>query len=298
MKLETAVQTFLNEYQNPGTRLSYAYSLNPMCAAIGPARPVANIQPIDLTAYAQDLRNDRGYSAATILKHTKAIKRFFNWLVSNELLPISPARVLKQKKLPTYISRDKAMQDEELNRVLDYVKWKHRDYALILFVADTGCRAGGASALRVEDINFENLTAYVTEKGERTRPVAFGEECARAIRQHLTKRKCFTGFVFSHDGEQIIADTVSQIIRRACLKVGVRSLGSHSLRHRKGHQLADNHIAPSIAATALGHSDPVITLKHYYPADWASAEEALRAVMVQPVEQSPKIIKFRSQTGT
>ena len=89
-------------------------------------------------------------------------------------------------------------------------------------------------------------------------------------------------------------ENVSLIIRRAAQLAGVRVLSSHSLRHRKGHQLADSRIAPSIAATVLGHSDVVITLQHYYPADWESAEQAMRELMTDPAKLAvdPKVKKL------
>jgi integrase len=292
MKLQAALDLFLSEYRNAGTREAYGGVLQPMVNAIGPARPLNLIQPADLVSHSHDL-NEKGWSLATVRKHIKTIKTFFNWCIKLKLITESPADAIRTRRLPTYISRDKAMQDDELAQILAYARFKPRDYALILFFADTGCRAGGAAGLRVEDIDFQNLTAHVTEKGDKTRPVAFGEECSRALRQWITKRKCLTGYVFSKDGKKLTADTISQIVRRSCLHVGVRSLGSHSLRHRKGHQLADAKVAPSIAATALGHSDPVITLQHYFPADWASAENELRKLSTQI--ESPKIIPFRGQ---
>ena len=304
MKLRDAIATFLSGYQNAGTREAYQYCLHPLRDYIGPDRPLADIAPVDLVQWTNIIRSDeRGYSLAYQRKHIRAIKTFFNRMVEWELIDISPARNIRGKKLPTYISRDKAMTNAELEAILEAVQFKPRDTALILFLADTGARAGGAATLTVDHLSLDERQAFVTEKGDKSRPVAYGIRTANALRIWLLHRPAAAGpYVFSSRQTALKSHVISQIIRRACIAAGVRSLGSHSLRHRKGHQLADARTAPSIAATALGHSDPVITLQHYYPADWESALRELRNLAMsdpQPAEETPIIpLNPAAKTGT
>lgn len=283
MELERAISLFLSE-QRPSTRDSYVPVLKRMCSYLGPARPVTDIRPAHLAEYMQHLadhrHNGQPYAPATIVKHIKTIKTFFNRLVKLEMIPKSPAHALKQKRLPAYVSRDKAMTDAELAALLDFVKRKPRDYALLLFLADTGCRISGAAGLTVDDLDLDKRRAWVEEKGDKRRQVAYGDLCAKAIITWLLRRPKRAGqYVFTRDGALMKADNISLMIRRACKAVGIRTLSGHSLRHRKGHQLADQRTAPSIAATALGHTDPTITLRHYYPADWESAERELQKLV-------------------
>lgn len=292
MQLKEIAETFLNNYQNPGTRKAYASAISPMVQFLGPDRPVQLIQPVDLVQYAQHM-SARNLAPATVRKNLKSIKTFFNWLVSLELLEKSPAAAVKVARLKRYVSRDKAMTDEELDHLLDYAKWKPRDYALILFLADTGCRAGGAANLRDEHLDLDTMTATVTEKGGKTRPAWYGERCRDALRVWLVMRIRGDGYVFGHNGEKISPAAISQVVRRDCLGSRLRSLGSHSLRHRKGHQLADQHIAPSIAATALGHESVETTLQHYYPADYETASQVIRdASMREQQAADAKVIKL------
>jgi integrase len=293
MTLTHAITLFLDQYK-ASTREGFNYPLQSMAAFIGPARPLDSIRPEHLIEYANTL-DRRDYAAATVRKHVKCLRTFFNWLVKIEAIDKSPARAVRLASVPAGIDRDKAMTDAELNAILDYTRHKSspRDHALILFLADTGCRAGGAANLKLEDLDLDNLRAIVLEKGEKTRPVAYGEDCARAIRIWLLKRPTAAGrFVFSRTQKAISADSVSLVVRRACIRVGIRSLGSHSLRHRKGHQLADNHVAVSVAAKALGHSDPVITMRHYYPHDWDRAEVELKKLAVQRSRKPKNIISL------
>lgn len=296
LTLDQAVTLFLGDYDNPGTLKAYRSALAPMIAALGSSRLIDDITAVELVEYAQQLQQSH-LAAATQRKHIKSIKAFFSRMIQLDVIGVNPAAAIKAKRLPTYVSRDKAMTDDELSRVLDYAKWKPREYALVLFLADTGCRAAGAAGLRLVDLDLDAMTALVTEKGSKSRYVAFGATCAAALQQWLTSRPDGAGaYVFSRSASALTPYTVGEIIRRLCLKVGIRSLGSHSLRHRKAHQLADNRVAASVAATALGHSSPTITLQYYYPADWDSAQKALRSVAVGGVSgeipQVEKIIPF------
>nr|MCU0497929.1 tyrosine-type recombinase/integrase [Anaerolineae bacterium] len=77
-------------------------------------------------------------------------------------------------------------------------------------------------------------------------------------------------------------DNISQIVRRICHAAAIRGQGSHALRHRNGHQMADQGVAPSVAARVLGHSDVMVTLKHYYPKDWKRAEKTMKDLAYKP----------------
>lgn len=294
MDLKTALNIFLTPLKAT-TATSYRLVLDPFMNYIGPARPLVDIGPQHIAEYISVIQK-RDYAIATRAKHAKTVKTFFNWCVKQGFLEQSPARIWTMPRVPRNITRDKAMTDDELEAILQYLRWKPRHYAVALFLADTGCRISGAASLTIDRLDLDHLRATVIEKGDKERPVIYGEETAEAIRTWLRESPRVKGnFVFSPKGQQINADSISQMLRRACQKVGVRTLSGHSLRHRKGHQLADAHVAPTIAATVLGHSDPGITLKHYYPGDWETAETEMRKLAVKPskkAKQEGRIIAF------
>lgn len=292
MKLKTAVDLFLRGYRNDLTRKTYAVITTHMLAHVSGELDVAQLRPVDLVEYGQLIDQNPDWSLATRRKYAKSIKAFFNWLVKIEAIEHSPARnAIKAKRLPSYVSRDKAISEEELAYILTYTQFRPRDDALVKLLRDSGCRIGGAAGLKVSDIDFENKRAKVTEKGDKTRLIAFETETAVALRKWILMRKPGAGpYVFTRDGKPIQSANLAQVISRMAERLGLRSLGPHHFRHRKGHQLADAKVAPSIAATALGHASPMITLEHYYPADWASAEEELRKLAQQDEQKQPKPI--------
>ena len=53
------------------------------------------------------------------------------------------------------------------------VFWQRRLHLLILFLLDTGCRISEALALRVSEIDFDNLLLTLDGKGRKQRVVPF-----------------------------------------------------------------------------------------------------------------------------
>lgn len=292
LSLKSAVDLWLGE-QIPTTRKSYFYNLRDLRAYVGDERPLNDITGEDMIRFSQHYRNKSGIkSAHTYNKCVKTVRTFFNWCIKSDLMsPPSPALAIKRLTTSQKIPRDKAMPHEAYLQLLDFCKWDKRGYALVLFLGDTGCRVGGAAGLRWADIQFNDEIATVTEKGKVERFVFFGHECSIALlrwqqEQRLKRRG---EFVFSRSGLQMKSDSLGQFFEKLCHRAGIGQWGPHSLRHRKGHQLADGKIAPTVAATVLGHADVNTTLNHYYPKDLTRAQDAVKELSFKRTQLSPII---------
>lgn len=294
LTLERAIDLFLKE-QIPTTARSYSYTLRGLRDYVGPARPLGRVEPSDVIEYMQSVKERPTVkSPATINKHIKTIRTFFNWCVKSGLLTsTNPALGLKRMRQKKAIGREKAMPEAVYEEVLAYARWTPRYWALCLFLGDTGCRIGGAAGLRWSDVDLEGHTAVVTEKGEKTRPVFFGSETAAALgRWHEQHTGELGDYVFQRDGKQMTNNSLGQLFERICRRAVGKGWGPHSLRHRKGHQFADHHIAPSIAAQALGHSNVMTTLEFYYPEDWERVQSEMEKLARKGEPKPDKIIKL------
>lgn len=279
ISLLSAINLFLGE-QIPTTRKSYYYNLRDLRAYLGEDRPLDDVTTEDMIRFSQHYRNKSGVSSpATYNKCVKTVRTFFNWCIKSKLLdPPSPASAVKRLKQSQIVPRDKAMPNEAYAQLLDYSKWDARSYALVLFLGDTGCRIGGAAGLRWGDIQFAEEIAMVTEKGNNERFVFFGNECSIALMrwQQQQREKRRGEFVFSRDGKRMNSDSLGQFFARMCHSANIGQWGPHSLRHRKGHQMADGKVAPTVAQTVLGHADVTTTLEHYYPKDLTRAQKVVK----------------------
>jgi len=316
LTLQESIELFLGEYRET-TRLSYHYDLIDFTNYIGVDRPLTDIDERDVLRFNQHILK-RDYAPATHKKKIKTLKTFMNWV--HRVFRIwdqPPSKAVKSPRLRKAVDRKKAMTDEELFILLDIARYDERKYALVLFFADTGCRAGGVAGLKIEDIDFNLNEATVTEKGDKTRTVSFGDDCANALRAWLNIKPPESGYyVFRNNtcpvDEQgnmintpITSSVASQTIRRLCKdgirnSLPIRSLGSHSLRHRMGFQLAKARISPAIAALILGHDSPQTTIEYYYPLDWGEAKVVSQELAVQippkqvTMDESNNIIHFNN----
>jgi integrase len=283
--LQEAIALFLARYKKKSAE-TYGYNLKNFSNFTGADRPISGITEMHILEYQRDVES-RPIKTATKATYLKMVKVFFNWLTKTKLINRSPAHLLKVPRTTSHIEKKKAMTDEELRKILDWAKWKPRDHAIILFLADTGCRAGGAAGLRIGDIDWQGLQAVVTEKGEKTRPVSFGPTCAAALHAWLKKRPPDAGeYVFSVTQVPVKAAIISNAVRRASVRAGCRSLGSHSLRHRMGHQLAYAMTPPSLAARIMGHERADTTFESYYPTSWEEADKVIRSFAVKDEDTS------------
>ena len=309
LKLEEAIDLYLDQHI-PTTRKSYQVPLKKFEAWIGPARPITEITELDTLRYNSQCLQKSNYAPATMQKHIKSLRALFNWFKKMNWITSSPVAQIKIPRVPRPLSRDKAMSEDNFTILLRYFRdQKHlysnhpnagRDYALHLFLADTGCRRGGACGLKMSDIDWLNRQATVTEKGEKTRLVKFGNECAQAMFEWRNARRADAGeYFWTRDGHQLKPDNITLIYTRARKALQIDCRGPHSLRHRKGHQMADAGIAPSITATALGHENVEITLKWYYPDDWETAAKHLDQLSYKPSpSQEPIPFSRRKKLGS
>lgn len=300
LNLQRAINLFLGEH-TIGTQRSYMYVLRAMRDYIGPARSLDEITTAQLLEFMHAIKaRPTIKSAVTYNKYLKTIRTFFNWCIKTNLHP-GPSPAAGIRRLREVRDRKKAMPDDLYHQLIDYARAlattgrDHRALAFVLFLGDTGCRVGGAAALRWQEIDFENLSASVLEKDGRRRPVFYGEECLTALSRWRLRHPMREGdHVFSKSGKRMGSDHLSQFFRRLCVRAEIGTWGPHSLRHRKGYQLSDAKIAPTIGAQVLGNSVQIM-LDYYYPHDLERVKEAVRELAYTGKFDTSKIRKLGSK---
>jgi len=288
MLLSEAIQALLTatiaEGRSEQTIRDYQYKLGCLMEFLGD-RPAEEITIHDLRAYAAHLRSltERyvsprgrpreagGLSPFTIAGHLRVVKRLFNWLTEEGILAENPAQRLKLPKLGRH--EPKGISREDFRKMLAVTEgdkpWQRRARALLLFLADTGCRRGGLENLKVEDIDLEQQLARITEKGNKTRLVPFSKITRQALEAWLEVRPQDKGpwlFVSlsPHGKGRLTGDGIRQILERLKEKAGVKGpANAHAFRHAFAREFLMNGGDLAALADLLGHASVQVTWQYY-----------------------------------
>lgn len=267
MKLCEALDTYLKIDRQPSTNAQYSYVLRAMAAAIGSQRTIRLVTYEDLLDYLATLRRT-GRKESTLTGYTSIIKAFFAWCVQRRYLKRSPAADIKRGRLK---GRAPAVPPSELRAMVDYARLTSpRNYALMLFMADTGVRVGGLVSLTLDNLDVADLSAWVVEKGGDAVQVFYGAETADALRTWLRLRPpaahsyVWTGKAPTY--EPLSERGVLFIVQRLAAKTNASQKWTpHCIRRAVGHAYAKHRIAPTVTQQKLNHSRIEVTLQHYYP---------------------------------
>lgn len=302
--LSDCLRTFLLEDRSPATHRNYKNVLDKLVKAIGPGRDITLVTYADLLDYISRIKPSLKRSSQ--VQYVQVIKAFFSWCAAHEYIKTSPAQKLVIRRPRKDRGVIRAMPAEVLKGMIDLCKYEPRNLAIILFMADTGCRVGGAASLTLENLDLVNLTAVLVEKGGREVPVYFGEETAGALRNWIKHRPAGLkhGYVFTTNGEgrALRASTITDMIRKRSKTVCGQEYGPHSIRHLVGNTWA--HLEPlSVTQRKLNHEDPESTLIYYPDSDELIQKESLQhslaALKSQPESKpsKPKIVRFEDYAG-
>ena len=118
------------------------------------------------------------------------MQQLFRWLLNDGEITHSPM----QRMSPPHVPEQPVpiLTDETLAKLLATCRGdrfeNRRDTAIIRLFLDTGMRAGELAGLAVDDIDREQMVAFVIGKGGRGRACPFGARTADALRRYLRFR--------------------------------------------------------------------------------------------------------------
>jgi len=263
---------------------SYRQKLKPLVAFLGDVA-VESVTTDDLRRYVVHLMERRTLYAGhpthekregtlsmfTVEGHVRAIRRLFNWLEEEGRIEANPMRRIKtpqpRRREPKGIRREDLLALLVITEGGDVAGL--RDRAIILFLADTGCRVGGLCGLRVQDVDLESRLATLTEKGERTRRVPFTRTTARALQDWLDVRPQDKGpWLFvglgnrAHDA--VSPNGVARMLKRRAKQAGVTGpVNPHAFRHAFARDFLMDGGDLGTLADLLGHTNVLVTKEYY-----------------------------------
>ena len=251
--------------RSPRTIAAYKEKLGHLVTYLGDVA-VESITVDDLRGYIADQMSR--LSPFTVASRTRALKRLFNFLEAEGRIEVNPTRRIKTPKPKR--REPKAISLDDVRALLGTVKGDTladvRDTAIILFLLDTGCRAGGLCGLRVDDLRLEAGLALVYEKGGKSRYVMFNPQTAKALRAWLAVRPegGEAVFVSLKRKTALTPSGVWQMLQRRAERAGVEGASNtHAFRHSfaKNYLLSGGDLGT--LADILGHSSVEVTKAYY-----------------------------------
>lgn len=306
MRLSEAIEALAIATISDGRSLrtvgDYRQKLGTLLAFLGDV-PIDQIAAADLRRWIVELRmrgrrwldhphrppTEGGLSQASVAGYVRAAKRLFSFLHEEELIAANPARRIKGSKPkrgePKGISREdlrlllRATAGDTPNQI--------RNHALIMFLADTGCRVGGLVGLRITDLDLDARTALIVEKGGKPRRIFFSDLTAAALQRWLAIRPAAaTDHVWiklgrSH-GEVMTTQAVREMLRRLKASAGVTGpCNPHAFRHGFAREYLLSGGDMGTLADILGHADIATTWQSY--AIFRTAELAEKHARHSPI---------------
>jgi integrase/recombinase XerD len=225
--------------------------------------------------YAHKTNGGRPYTTSTICVKIRAVKRFFEYLETANVIFIDPARAIrepqKEKNLPRHV-----LSAKEMNRILDQpnpaLMTGIRDRAILEMFYATGIRLEELCRLTVFDADLQGGMVRINKgKGQKDRVVPMGRHAVKALREYIAKarprltkknRKIRRLFVNRYGGPvsgQVAAIMIRTFARQARLK---KQVTAHTFRHTFATDLVKNGADIVAVQRMLGHADLATTQQY------------------------------------
>lgn len=223
---------------------------------------------------------DRGSSAAYQHRRHREVKACFSWFKRMGIVDENPFARVPLVRRPQVIKPP--FKPAEVQKLLDAQNLKRhagsRNYALILFLLDTGIRASECVGLHLEDIDWDSRRALVRHgKGEKQRLIGFGERTADALWCYIERfRGLEDGALFRTTKGMDLAGphSLDVVLKRVGDAAGVEKVHPHRFRHTFATWAIESGAREIDVQLLLGHSD--LTMTHRYARTYTS-EQAVRA---------------------
>ena len=283
-ELAFSVHTFLkairSEGKSPNTLRFYDQGLASFAsflASEGHSLTLVDVLPSDARNFlASQLQ--RGLSPGTVDGRRRALVRFFNFLVEEGDMAISPMARVKRIKSPQQVVP--SYSGDEIHTLLNNCSGKRfedvRDKALILTFYDTGMRLGEVAGLLLDDVDWQVDRIKVRGKGAKERFAGMGSQLQRALlRWTRVRPQTGEGLWTNRLGHQLGKEAVRSIIKRRLRRVGIKGPRAvHRFRNSFAVQCLENGMHPDDLRELLGHTTDQMVRRY---TQYGAQQRALRA---------------------
>ncbi len=222
----------------------------------------------------------RGASVLYQHRRHREVKTCFSWFRRMGIVDVNVFARVPLVKMPFTVKEP--FNAAEVQRLLDAQNRDGlagvRNYALILFLLDSGVRSSECIAVQLEDVDWERGRVFVRHgKGEKQRWVGISPRTVDALIDYVDRfRNDSPGALFQTSGGDDFAGpgTLNVLLRRLGEQAVVSGVHPHRFRHTFATWAIESGAREIDVQMLLGHSD--LTMTHRYARTYTS-EKAVRA---------------------
>jgi len=293
--IDKAIHTYLRaieiEGKSPRTIASYANSLADFRRVGKRLRHPASARQYTVTHVYEFLGALRERGAAPGYQHRRhrEVKTCFSWFKRMNMVDENVFARVPLVRIPTVIRPP--FTPKQVGSLLDAqdrsILTGCRNYALLLFLLDTGVRASELIGIDFDDVDWEQRRVLIRHgKGERERMVGISEQTTDMLRLYVDDYRARTPgrlFLTSRGEAMRSAGTLEVLLRRIGERAGVSKVHPHRFRHTFATWAIESGAREIDVQLLLGHSD--LTMTQRYARTYTS-EQAVRAhAALSPVQR-------------
>lgn len=239
-----------------------------------------------VVAYEADLM-ERGYAVTSVDRHISVVKGFHRFCVTEGHAAANPASTVRLPKPPDKLPDVLTIQQvsELLDGLGDDGPLALRDRALLEVLYGCGLRVSECTGLNLSDCAFDEGYLRVTGKGDKQRIAPIAGCAQAALQAYLDEGRpqlvrpyaAPTAAVFLNArGGRLSRQSVHKVTAREGLRIGVKNLHPHTLRHSFATHLLEGGADLRAIQEILGHSD-ISTTQVYTHVNRSHIQEEYRA---------------------
>ena len=270
MQLEGILEEFSNyllidRMLSENTIKSYEFDLQSFFTFLNDQkRAIKDVSKSDLQHYLAHLY-DLGLRATTVSRHLSTIRAFYDYLLIEGQVGVSPCELIESPKLPKNLPT--VLNLEEVTRLLDSFTDESpndvRNKAMIELLYATGVRVSELLDLNLSDLYLEMGFVRCMGKGSKERIVPIGEIATDALkvyllgsRQELLKENKTDALFLNRLGTRMSRQGFWKILKQQAKLAGIKKeISPHKLRHSFATHLIENGADLRIVQELLGHAD-------------------------------------------
>lgn len=247
------------------------------------------VRPSDVNRYMASLRrkevNGKVIRTGDDIRAARwtSLRAFFEFL-KGDYIEDNPLDKTKRPKINTehkvtYLTRN------EIDNVLSEIRLRSteqkrsRDLCLVSLALSTGLRVSAITQINIEDVDLDNNTIKVVEKGNKTRIITFGNNLGALIWECIKDRdKHFPGaetnaLFLSQWKRRMTTQAVRDLVAKYTKSISNKHITPHKLRASAATNLAASGVSIQAIAKVLGHEN-IQTTRRYVEVLESEANEA------------------------